>query len=259
MELTFLLALDYSLAQRAEDEGVVLARVRKRRIPLFRPEHAATQGLERAAANTIRRERYSRPKAVLASEQSETTLPPPISRSRKAMILPIFKKTSLQGPILAAYNRIVAQSRREIFYSQWGVEDSLTGRFDMLSLHMALVFRRLRREGKPAKVFSQNLFDCFFQDMDRSLREMGVGDLSVGKRIEKMGSLFYGLLAVLNEAMDSGEPDRLKAVLSRNFHNGETHPALDAFADYVLLCDDVLATQETAELLGGAIAFGEPA
>ncbi|WP_404404406.1 ubiquinol-cytochrome C chaperone family protein [Pelagibacterium halotolerans] len=175
------------------------------------------------------------------------------------MILPLFRKTRLTGPVLAAYNCIVAQSRREIFYAQWGIEDSLTGRFDMLSLHMALVFRRLRQEDKTAKAFSQNLFDCFFHDMDRSLREMGVGDLSVGKRIEKMGSLFYGLLAAVNEAMDSGDPAQLKAVLSRNLHDGATHPALDAFADYVLLCDDVLATQDTAAILGGNITFGEPA
>lgn len=175
------------------------------------------------------------------------------------MISSLFRKPSLSAPVLAAYSVIVAQSRREIFYAQWGVADTLTGRFDMISLHMALVCRRLRSEERAAKAFSQNLFDCFFQDMDRSLREMGVGDLSVGKRIEKMGGLFYGLLAALNQAMDGADPEALRGVLSRNFHEGATHPRLDAFADYVLLCDDMLATQETGAILAGTLEFGEPA
>lgn len=174
------------------------------------------------------------------------------------MIFSFFRKPSLNGPVLAAYSAIVAQSRREVFYAQWGVDDTVTGRFDMISLHMALVFRRLRNEDKAARTFAQNLFDCCFHDMDRSLREMGVGDLSVGKRIEKMGSLFYGTLAALNQAMDSDDPKALATVLSRNFHGGETHPSLNAFTDYVLLCDDVLATQETAAIRAGTLKFGEP-
>src|SRR5690606_20048909 len=130
----------------------------------------------------------SNPKIVFDISQIFLVLSP------KVMILPFFGKTRLSEPVYAIYSAIVAQSRRETFYPQWGVPDTLTGRFDMISLHAALVFRRLRSHEKQTKEFSQNVFDCFFKDMDRSLREMGVGDLSVGKRIEKMGSLFYGML-----------------------------------------------------------------
>lgn len=174
------------------------------------------------------------------------------------MILPFFRKSTLSEPVYAVYSAIVAQSRREIFYAQWGVPDTLTGRFDMISLHAALVFRRLRTSEKATKVFSQSVFDCFFSDMDRSLREMGVGDLSVPKRIEKMGSLFYGLLTNLSKALESGDRAALEGVVSRNFLDGQDHPALAAFVDYILLNDDILSTQPVEDIMAGRITFGDP-
>ena len=174
------------------------------------------------------------------------------------MILPFFRKTKLTEPVYAVYNAIVAQSRRDVFYAQWGVPDTLTGRFDMISLHAGLVFRRLRSNEKHTKAFAQNVFDCFFKDMDRSLREMGVGDLSISKRIEKMGSLFYGLLTKLNAALDSRDRAELVAFVSRNFHEGGTHEQAERFADYILLCDDLLATQPIQDIMAGKVSFGEP-
>lgn len=174
------------------------------------------------------------------------------------MIFPLFKKSKFPAPVYAVYSAIVAQSRREIFYVEWGVPDTLTGRFDMISLHAALVFRRLRSKESQTKAFAQDVFDCFFKDMDRSLREMGVGDLSVGKRIEKMGSLFYGMLNSINQALDSGEAGAVEAVLMRNFHDGERHPEVEKFADYVLLCDDILATQDVTAIMEGKVTFGDP-
>lgn len=174
------------------------------------------------------------------------------------MILSLFRKTKLTEPVYAVYNAIVAQSRREIFYADWGVADTLTGRFDMISLHAALVFRRLRSREAQTRAFSQNVFDCFFSDMDRSLREMGVGDLSIGKRIEKMGGLFYGMLSNLSEILDAGDRTRLVAFVSRNFHAGGTHEAAEKFADYILLCDDLLETQRVEDIMDGKVTFGEP-
>lgn len=174
------------------------------------------------------------------------------------MIFPFFRKSSFSEPVYAVYNAIVAQSRREILYTEWGVEDSLTGRFDSICLHAALVFRRLRGSESQTRAFAQSLFDCFFRDMDRSLREMGVGDLSVGKRIEKMGGLFYGLLRALTEALDARDHAEVEAILTRNFHGGERHPLVESFADYVFLCDDVLLTQPVEDILAGRVFFGDP-
>ncbi|WP_196259021.1 ubiquinol-cytochrome C chaperone family protein [Pelagibacterium limicola] len=174
------------------------------------------------------------------------------------MILQFFRKPKLSEQVYAVYNAIVAQSRREFFYAEWGVPDTLTGRFDMISLHAALVFRRLRTSEKATTEFSQSVFDCFFHDMDRSLRELGVGDLSVPKRIEKMGSLFYGMLSNLSAALEGGDRAALEGVVSRNFHEGRDHPALAVFVDYILLNDNMLSTQPIEDIMAGKVTFGEP-
>jgi cytochrome b pre-mRNA-processing protein 3 len=175
------------------------------------------------------------------------------------MILSLFRKKSDPAPVYAIYNVIVAQSRQPRFYAHWQVPDTVTGRFDMISLHMALVFRRLRSETGTSKDFSQAVFDLFFKDMDRSLREMGTGDLGVPKKIQKMGSLFFGLLAALNAAMDSNDPIALEAVLSRNVFDGVPNDHVGALADYVLRQDRALAGQAAADIISGNLHFEDAA
>ena len=171
------------------------------------------------------------------------------------MILSLFRKNTATAPVYAVYSAIVAQSRQPRFYAEWLVPDTVTGRFDMISLHMALLFRRLRAETGEQKQFSQAVFDLFFKDMDRSLREMGVGDLGVPKRIQKMGNIFFGLLAALNEAMDRHDSPALQAVLSRNIFNGASGPHVEALADYLLAEDLALAGQPATAITGGALNF----
>lgn len=173
------------------------------------------------------------------------------------MAFPLFRKIRITEPVLGVYSAIVAQSRRPVFYAEWSVPDTVTGRFDMISLHMALVFRRLRSDDTLTKTFAQNLFDCFFADMDRSLREMGVGDLSVGKRIAKMSSLFYGLLGHLSAALEAGNRAELEAVIGRNIYADSENPELARMVDYVLLMEDLLSTQDVATIMGGTVTFGD--
>jgi cytochrome b pre-mRNA-processing protein 3 len=171
------------------------------------------------------------------------------------MILNLFRKNTATEPVYAVYRAIVAQSRQPRFYADWLVPDTVTGRFDMISLHLALLFRRLRAEAGERKEFSQAVFDLFFKDMDRSLREMGVGDLGVPKRIQKMGNIFFGLLAALSEAMDRNDTAALESVLARNIFEGATGPHVRALAEYLLAEDRALAAQPAASITGGAIAF----
>ena len=175
------------------------------------------------------------------------------------MILSLFRKNTATEPVYAVYSAIVAQSRQPRFYADWGVPDTVTGRFDMISLHMALLFRRLRAETGDQKNFSQAVFDLFFKDMDRSLREMGVGDLGVPKRIQKMGNIFFGLLAAMNEAMDRGDVVALEGVLARNIYEGEVTPQVTAMANYLLAEDRALAGQQAAAITGGALSFEDAA
>jgi cytochrome b pre-mRNA-processing protein 3 len=175
------------------------------------------------------------------------------------MILSLFRKNAASAPVYAVYNAIVAQSRRPHFYAEWGVPDTVTGRFDLISLHLALLFRRLRSEDQATRDFSQAVFDLFFKDMDRSLREMGVGDLSIAKRIQKMGNLFFGLLANINGAMDSGDIRALEAVLARNIFAGIADPATDKLAAYMLAEAEVLAAQPASAIVSGNLSMSAAA
>ena len=99
----------------------------------------------------------------------------------------IFRRTEpIMTPVEVVYGSLIKKSRETVFYRDYGVPDTIDGRFDMIIIHAMLVFRRLRNRGEQAEIMSQNIFDLMFQDMDRSLREMGVGDLSVSKQIKKM-------------------------------------------------------------------------
>lgn len=163
------------------------------------------------------------------------------------------RKDRFRNAAVAVYTPIVAQSRHPRFYADWGVPDTVAGRFDMISLHVALVLHRLRGDAAAA-AFSQSLFDLFFRDMDRSLREMGVGDLSVPKRIARMTEMFYGLLGALGEGLDSSDRDELAAVLSRNIFATEPNAAGD-LAVYVTAQADTLASQPVEMIVSGRIVF----
>ena len=116
------------------------------------------------------------------------------------------------------------------------VPDSLDGRFDMLCLHVALVMRKLKASSdKRSASFSQNLFDIFFADMDLTLREMGVGDLGVAKRVRQMSEAYMGRLTAYSEYLDADDKDGLAQALARNIGRSEAVSDRDrVFADFVI-------------------------
>jgi len=168
------------------------------------------------------------------------------------MILNLFRKNPATDAVYAVYTAIVAQSRQPVFYADWGIPDTVTGRFDMISLHLSLLFRRLRGE-KPAAEFSQALFDLFFKDMDNSLREMGAGDMAVPKKVRKMSEIFYGLMTSLNEAMDRDDRPGVEAVLRRNVYGEADSAEVARLADYLFAQYAGLAAQSLADIIGGRL------
>jgi cytochrome b pre-mRNA-processing protein 3 len=161
------------------------------------------------------------------------------------MIFHLFRKTVAPEAVAEAYRSIVAQSRQVKFYADWGVADTVTGRFDMVSLHLALYLRRLKGDA-GAREFGQALVELFFRDMDRSVRELGVTDLGVPKKIKTMGNVFYGLVAALDPALDSGTAN-VEEVLARNVY-GAPHPGTAHLAAYLLDESSRLAALPTAAL-----------
>jgi cytochrome b pre-mRNA-processing protein 3 len=175
------------------------------------------------------------------------------------MIFGLFRKSVDTEAVYAVYSAIMAQSRQPHFYADWGVPDTVTGRFDMICLHLALMFGRLRSEGKAAADFSQALFDCFFKDMDRSLREMGVTDLGVPRKIQNMGNLLYGLMANLNEAVAVRDRAAVVDVLTRNVFAGEPAEGAQRLADYVQAEAERLRGLPTTEIVAGRLGKSEAA
>ena len=120
------------------------------------------------------------------------------------------------------YRKTLEASRNPQLYLRFEVADTLDGRFDMLCLHVGLVMRRLKAASEAqSAAFSQNLFDIFFGDMDLTLREMGVGDLGVAKRVRQMSEAYMGRLTAYSQFLDAGDTEGLAEALARNIGRDE--------------------------------------
>jgi cytochrome b pre-mRNA-processing protein 3 len=141
------------------------------------------------------------------------------------MILRPFRRIAENRNIAALYGMIVTQARREAFYVDYAVPDTVEGRFDLIVLHMVLVLRRLGAEeshGRGHREIGQRLFDAFCQDLDGNLREMGVGDLAVPKRMRRFGEAFYGRQAAYLAALEAGGDRDFENALARNIFPGDS-------------------------------------
>lgn len=165
-------------------------------------------------------------------------------------------RTPLRGTIEAIYGMIVTQAREPLFYRALAVPDTVNGRFDLLVLHLWLVLRRLKTvEGGAA--LSQALFDHFCNDMDDNLREMGVGDLTVPKRMQAFGEAFYGRTAAYDLALTGGH-EALTQALCKNILNGENIAKADQLATYAEAAMAGLDELDDATLLSGSASFPSP-
>jgi cytochrome b pre-mRNA-processing protein 3 len=171
-----------------------------------------------------------------------------------------FSPRKSRSPVRAAtieaiYGMIVAQARLPQFYLRFGVPDTVDGRFDMVVLHLWMILACLRAQGAVAE--AQQLFDRFCDDMDANLREMGVGDLAVPKRMKKFGEAFYGRSGAYDAAIIAGEQE-LRAALARNVLASDDAAAAALLADYVSRTVAGLTTIDAPALLSGAWRFPSP-
>jgi cytochrome b pre-mRNA-processing protein 3 len=171
------------------------------------------------------------------------------------MLNRLFKPRPAQSAGRALYARAVEQARAPRFYAELGVPDTVEGRFEIYSLHVYLILARLKGEGPHAAETAQAAFDAYVKSLDDALREMGVGDLSVGKKMRKLGEAFYGRVKSYEEAF-AALPDRapLEAVLARTVYAG-AEPRSAELADYVLAERDALAANPLEALLEGHVEW----
>ncbi|MGB7287769.1 MAG: ubiquinol-cytochrome C chaperone family protein [Salaquimonas sp.] len=178
------------------------------------------------------------------------------------MFTGLFKRTRTHEVPQQLYGSVVAQSREPVLFTDYGFPDTVTGRFDAVSLHLFLFSRRLVREDTTlAKSLNQEVFDYFTDDTDRALRELGVGDTSVPKRKKKMIHTFYAVVEDLSEEIDNKDEEQLLKKLETRFISSEgenaayNHPAL---AKYILSVANILDEIPADQIMKGEIRWPSP-
>lgn len=175
------------------------------------------------------------------------------------MLNRLFRKKSIKVAARALYDQLSAASRDPSLYGLGRVADSPDGRFELLAFHSAILFARLTKRGEQAEETSQEIFDIMFSAMDHALRELGVGDISVGKRIRKLAESFYGRMAVYHEALLQGAQgkDALTAAIATHIleSTDATHLFANSLAQRGIAWSSNLAQQPDEDLLAGNLVL----
>lgn len=177
------------------------------------------------------------------------------------MILRFFRRNDGGETIQRLYGAIVAHSRQPVFYTDYGVPDTIEGRFEMILAHAFLLFHRLKVESEDRRGLGQGVFDAFCTDMDANLREMGVGDLTVPKKMKKVAEAFYGRIGAYEGPLEAGDIDALSAAVLRNVHGSKPACAHEAraLAHYMIGAAAALQAVPFASLAAGDFPLAPPA
>ncbi len=156
------------------------------------------------------------------------------------------------------YSVAVSAARAPILYTTLGVPDTLDGRFDMVALHASVLIRRLRSLPAPGPSIAQAVFDAMFSDMDTSLRELGVGDMTVARNVRAMWEAFHGRAMAYEAAMDDSDPEALTSALHRNVWRGADAPGGAELAQMTRHLIQVLDATPAEDLFAGHVSFDRP-
>jgi len=170
-----------------------------------------------------------------------------------------FRRNPAREVAELAYRSVVECARQPVFFTDCGVPDTLDGRFEMICLHAFLYLHRLKSEGQAGAELGQAFFDTMFADFDRSLRELGTGDLSVGREVKQMAQAFFGRIRAYERGLDGGESELHDALARNLFGTVSAVPEhLAAMSAYLRAEATALSRQDTAALLAGRVAFSAP-
>lgn len=164
----------------------------------------------------------------------------------------LFRPRPTEAAGHALYVAAVDQARMPALYADLKAPDTVEGRFELYSLHVLLLIERLRGEGSQAAETSQALFDTYVSSLDNALREMGVGDLSVGKKMRRLAEAFYGRAKSYEGAKDRAG---LEAFLKRTVYAGDAAAPVARLADYVEAARADLAAQPLEPILKGEVRW----
>jgi cytochrome b pre-mRNA-processing protein 3 len=169
------------------------------------------------------------------------------------------RRKRLRDAAETAYRLVVEQARQRVFFAECGVPDTLDGRFELISLHAFLYLHRLKSERPRTTALAQAFFDTMFGDLDRTLRELGTGDLRVGREVKRMAQGFYGRIRAYQDGIMADDAV-LGAALARNLFGtvAASSAALETMTLYVRRAAEALRGQGVAELLTGRVRFVSP-
>jgi cytochrome b pre-mRNA-processing protein 3 len=160
---------------------------------------------------------------------------------------------------LRLYSAVVEQARDPVFYAHLAVPDTVNGRFDMMVIHAMLVLRRLREGGAEAERVGKSLLELLFRDMDRSLREMGVGDMGIGRHIKRMAKALFGRAQAYEAGLD-GDDEALSAALKDNLYR-QSQPSdaqLAGMGEYLRRAAHHVGGASIPEIIAGRIDLDVP-
>jgi cytochrome b pre-mRNA-processing protein 3 len=169
-----------------------------------------------------------------------------------------WRRTPPETTIDGLYGTIVAQARLPVFYMDYGVPDTVGGRFEMIVLHQALAARRIARERETSQYWP-TLFDRFCRDLDHNLREMGVGDLTVPKRMRAFGEAYFGRARAYDQALTARDSEACAQAIARNVY-GTAIACADArrLARYTEQAARQLDALDASALARGLLRFPDP-
>lgn len=170
------------------------------------------------------------------------------------MILNLFrKKRSNSAIIKRQYEELTDAARQLTFYSDMNVPDTVLGRFEMLSIFMMLYLRTTKEKGDVVEGLAQDIVDAFFEDIDHSIRELGIGDAGVPKRMKKLAGMFYGRADSYGKAIEKDDVDELNTALVRNLfpENIENAPDMSELGRYLIATDKRLINYKIDDMAQG--------
>lgn len=174
----------------------------------------------------------------------------------------LFNKKKLNNGAHKIFNAIIEQSRTVDFYEYFAVEDSLDGRFDLMTINMAIVLDKLdlHKDEKSVFNFKRILQEIMFDNLDLTLREIGVGDLGVGKKIKVMAEAFYGRMVAYQDLFKGKDLAEMSDTLRRNLYREKTidEEILKKMVSYVYEQHELINKQDIETILDGHIVFQVP-
>ncbi len=182
-------------------------------------------------------------------------------------LIPKFLRPSVPRQAVSLYEALLLRAREPVYYADWGVPDTMDGRLEILEVHLAALFRRLKPIAPHGSDLWRDTLDYAMSEIERAMREVGVGDVTVPKKMRRVAESFYGRAQAYGAALDAGNRAILAEALARNVYPDDsatdtrtmTPPdGVLALTDDLIALDAALATTRDADLMAGQLTLPPP-